>query len=193
MQSILQYTGTEAYGWAPKSRALLACAQLQLEMGRPHEGLAYLDRLERDCPVALHNPVRLKLELLSMRARFALRPFNAAFEHFQRAAVLLCQGGYRFRAHEARGHLVEMLSWARRQGRALPSCSEEWLRMTLQPCVEDDQPMSAGRNSGLAANYRLSPRETEIIGLVAEVYQQGDRRHARDLRRHGKESSQKRA
>jgi LuxR family maltose regulon positive regulatory protein len=170
LQVLLQAGGSDAYTWVPKLHALLVIAQLQLEMGRPHECLAYLDRLVVDCPLRLDNRQQVALELLSMRARFALRRFNACHEHFQRAVALLRQGGYVQRALEARPYLLEMFNWSRRQGRSLLGGLDDWLRNILQPTPEDEQATTFDRVSRLAANYHLSPRETEIISLVAEGY-----------------------
>lgn len=170
LRDLLQSADNEAYIWMPKLQALLTCAQLQLEMGRPHECLALLDKLVVDCPLRLDNRQQVALELLSMRARFALRRFNACHEHFQRAVALLRQGGYVQRALEARPYLLEMLNWSRRQGRGLTGGLEEWLRNTLQPTQDDEQAAALDRPPKLAANYRLSPRETEIISLVAQGY-----------------------
>lgn len=168
LQHVLNGTENDAYHWLPRLQAMLACAELHLDMGRPHDCLSMLDKLKLNYPLTLDNRAQVSIELLSMRARFALRRFNAAFEHFHRAAALLRQGNYSYRIQQARPYLLELLNWSRRQNRLLSGNLEEWLRSVLQTTA-DDKPC-AERNARVAANFRLSPRETEIISLVAAGY-----------------------
>lgn len=169
MTELLEDPGTQCYQWTVKLPALLACAQLHVEMGRPHDCLAVLQRLRDQCPLKLDNRAQLSFELLSMRARFALRRFNAAFESFQNALTLLRGGGYVRLAVESAEHLKALLTWSQRQGRQLGAGLEEWLTSLLQSSAPEEV-AAPQRRSTVAANYHLSPRETEIIGLVAEGY-----------------------
>lgn len=169
LQEVLHPEQRDLHQWPVQQAGLMVCAQMYLEIGRPHDCLAYLEQMQNLLPLSLDKRQQVEFDLLWMRASFALRRFNAAFESFNKALLLVNEAGLMRCAQQGSAHLLAVWSWARRQGRSLPNGLEPWLKSIFQTVPE-----SAGSVGELPlrveTNFHLSPRETEIIGLVAQGY-----------------------
>ncbi|MBY8824986.1 LuxR C-terminal-related transcriptional regulator [Sphingomonas colocasiae] len=156
--------------------ALLEAARLMIELGRPHDAQVWLDRINKAFLDEADSRLRFTFRVMAMRAAHGLRRYNAAVEHMQAAVDLARHTGLVRRALNNRLHLIEMFDWSVRNGRHLPA--------RIGAYVDDVLRRADGSESGaalqqasprrgveqLANNFTLSPRETEIIALVAEGY-----------------------
>lgn len=137
-------------------------------MGRPKDCLAMLKSIVQQGAQPVDQRSQISLQLLSMRASFALRRFNAAVEHLVQALTLLRQGEFIYRTQEAGPYLAQVMGWAQRQNLSVPSELAQWLQKYAP--LDDAQTALTRpeRQAPGAANFHLSPRETEIIGLIAQ-------------------------
>jgi LuxR family maltose regulon positive regulatory protein len=156
--------------------AMLEVARLVIELGRPQDAQSWLDRINKAFLEESDNRFRFTFRVLAMRAAHGMRRYNAAVDHMQEAVDLARHGGFVRRALNNRHHLVEVFDWSARNGRHMPS------RIRLY--VEDVLRGADGTETGTLLlqssprrgveqapnNFTLSPRETEIIALVAEGY-----------------------
>lgn len=156
--------------------ALLEAARLMVELGRPHDAQSWLDRINKAFLDEADSRLRFTFRVIAMRAAHGLRRYNAAVGHMQAAIDLARHTGLVRRALNNRRHLIEVYDWSLRNGRHLPS--------RIGAYVDDVLRRADGSESGtalrqasprrgaeqVANNFTLSPRETEIIALVAEGY-----------------------
>jgi LuxR family maltose regulon positive regulatory protein len=167
----LQVAGASAYELSTLIPAVLAVANLMLELSRPRDAIGYLDRLQPLMQDKFDCRLRFGFHLMSMRAAFSMRRYNLAFEHMQTAMQIGFSAGLNQRLHEAKEPLLDVYGWARGQNKPISAQLSEW--------VETAWGLQAGAGSTLtgksraqseSANCVLSPRESEIIGLIAEGY-----------------------
>jgi LuxR family maltose regulon positive regulatory protein len=150
---------------------LLSAAELLLALGRPRDALVYLARLNPGFMAQADCRLRFIQALLKMRANFALRRYKAAFAHLQVAVATAQRGGLLQRLREAGASLLEVCEWAQRNGSKLDAVQLEWLRSQVQHVsVPSSTPAPRVGSEASAQNFMLSPRETEIITLMAEGY-----------------------
>ncbi len=156
--------------------ALLEAAHLMVELGRPKDALDFLERINKPFLDEADNRFRFAYRVLAMRAAYGLRRYNAAVEHMQVAIAICRPAGLVRRALEARRHLIEMFDWSVRNGRQLPVGLAKYIEETLRnadgaECGDPLQQTSPRRGLEQASNnFMLSPRESEIIALMAEGY-----------------------
>ena len=156
--------------------ALMEAARFMLDMGRPAEALAWLDRVNKDYLDDSDVRHRFTFRLLTMRAAFALRRYNAAVEHMQAGLGLAMQSGLMRRALTNRLALIEVFDWSVRNGRHVPRAVAAFVNEVLRSASELDGGDELQRRrprrgpAVVTPNFALSPRETEIIALIAEGY-----------------------
>lgn len=159
-----------------QAQALMEAARFVLDMGRPADALAYLDRVNKDYLDDSDVRHRFTFRLLAMRAVFALRRYNAAVEHMQAALSLAMQSGLMRRAITNRLELMEVFDWSVRNGRNVPRAVAAFVNEVLRSASELDGGDELQRRrprrgpAVVTPNFALSPRETEIIALIAEGY-----------------------
>lgn len=157
-----------------QAQALIEAARFALDMGRPADALAYLDRVNKDYLEESDVRHRFSFRCLAMRAVFALRRYNAAMEHMQAALGLAMQAGLMRRAITNRLALIEVFDWSVRNGRHVPRAMAAFVNEVLRSADEldgyDERRRPRRGPAIVTANFALSPRETEIITLMAEGY-----------------------
>ncbi|MBN8844116.1 MAG: AAA family ATPase [Sphingomonadales bacterium] len=159
-----------------QAQALMEAARFALEMGRPAEALAWLDRVNKDYLDDSDVRHRFTFRLLAMRSAFALRRYNAAVEHMLVALGLAMQSGLMRRAITNRLALIEVFDWSIRNGRHVPRAIAAFVNEVLRSAGEletGDALLRRRPRRGptvVTPNFALSPRETEIIALIAEGY-----------------------
>jgi LuxR family maltose regulon positive regulatory protein len=159
-----------------QAQALMEAARFALEMGRPAEALAWLERVNKDYLDDSDVRHRFTFRLLAMRAVFALRRYNAAVEHMLVAIDLAMRAGLMRRAIANRQALIEVFDWSIRNGRHVSKAIAAFVNDVLRGAGEleaGDALLLRRPRRGPAVvtpNFALSPRETEIIALIAEGY-----------------------
>jgi LuxR family maltose regulon positive regulatory protein len=167
MVAQLQVAGTSAYELSTLIPAVLSVASLMLELSRPRDAIGYLERLQPLMEDKFDCRLRFGFHLMFMRAAFAMRRYNAAFEHMHSALQIGCSSGLSIRLHEAKEPLLDVYGWARGQGKQIAPQLNDWIETTWGPRLDTGKAL-AGKSE--ATNCVLSPRESEIIGLIAEGY-----------------------
>lgn len=159
-----------------QAQALMETARFALDMGRPAEALAHLDRVNKDYLNESDVRHRFTYRMLAMRAVFALRRYNAAVDHMQAALGLAMQSGLMRRAITNRLAFIEVFDWSVRNGRHVPRATVAFVNEVLRGASELDGGDELQRRrprrgpAAVTPNFALSPRETEIIALIAEGY-----------------------
>jgi LuxR family maltose regulon positive regulatory protein len=159
-----------------QAQALMEAARFSLEMGRPAEALGWLERVNKDYLDDSDVRHRFTFRLLAMRAVFGLRRYNAAVEHMLVAIGLAMQSGLMRRAITNRLALIEVFDWSVRNGRHVPKSIAAFVNEVLRSAGELDEGDELLRRrprrgpTVVTPNFALSPRETEIIALIAEGY-----------------------
>ncbi|GEM_PF-1141744 len=154
--------------------AQLKATELMLEIGRPRQALVLLDQVNKAFLQDADNRLRIGFHLLAMRAAFAARRFNAAVQHMQTGVDLARQSGLIRRILDGRAHVLEVFDWSLRNGRQSPPAIAAYVRSVLQPADASTSGTRLAQNAprrgtqSLANNFALSPRESEIIALIAE-------------------------
>lgn len=155
-----------------KIRALMEIARLHEEMGRPAEALRYLQRVE--LPPLAQREVRdhFRFHMLTMRAKFGLRRYNGSYDHMVEALQGAAAAGLRLRVQDNLPRFMDVSQWAERFGKKLPPAVAHYLKEVA--AWSEGAEATATRVSQaprtLAHNFALSPRETEVIALMAEGY-----------------------
>lgn len=170
LRSHLEQQGGGPYELATRVPALLAAARLMVELGRPPEALDYLERIDQAYLNSGDCRLQFGFRSLAMRAAFAQRRYNAAFEHLQAALSIAQEAGLLQRAREVCLPLREIYAWAERQGKPLPPRLAEWLQQLSPQAVPEVGAIADShvRTHSPTKSYILSPRESEIITLMAE-------------------------
>lgn len=156
--------------------ALLETARLMIEMGRPRDATSYLDRVNKVHLDASDVRHRFTFRLLAMRVAYGLRRYNAAVEHMQTALGLAMQAGLMRRAMTNRHALIEVFDWSVRNGRPPSAALTGFVDEVLRGADEMESGTTLLRRRPrqgvptVTPNFTLSPRETEIIALIAEGY-----------------------
>lgn len=157
-------------------QALMEAARLMAEMGRPSDALAYLERVNKAYLDDSDVRQRFTFRILAMRTAFALRRYNAAVEHMLAAVGLAMQSGLLRRAITNRLALIEVFDWSVRNGRHTPPAIAAFIDEVLRGAGDLDDGAELLRRrprrgpAVVTPNFALSPRETEILALVAEGY-----------------------
>lgn len=157
-----------------QTRCLLASAQLGIELGRPRDALALLDRIDPQFLGSADVRLRFGYHALAMRCAFVLRRYNGAFEQMQAVVTIARNSGLLRRAMDQRIFILDVADWAARSGRKLPVYITDYIDEALRSADagESDSRAGAGQNTRpvepLVGAFTLSPRESEIITLVAE-------------------------
>lgn len=159
-----------------QAMALMEAARLMLDMGRPAEALSWLDKVNKDYLNDSDVRHRFTFRMLTMRAVFALRRYNAAVDHMQAALELAIQTGLMRRALTNRLAFMEVFDWSIRNGRHVPRKLVAFVNEVLRTAGEFDDGEELQRRrprrgpTVVTPNFALSPRETEILALIAEGY-----------------------
>jgi LuxR family maltose regulon positive regulatory protein len=148
-----------------RTEARLASALLMLDLGRPRDALCDLERIDPDFIEATDLRQRFAYHCLSMRCAFALRRYNSAVEHMLIAVGIARGAGLVRRVLDHSAAIVEVADWALRSGRKLQASALTYIDDLRTTCA---QPAEGPKPEPGAQNFSLSPRESEIITLVAE-------------------------
>lgn len=177
LASLLASNSCEAYALVQQVPALLEVAHWMLDLGRPREAMEWLDRINRDFLEEADSRLRFGFRVLAMRASQGLRRYNAAAGHMRVAVDIARHTGLVLRALQERRHLLKVLDWAICHGRDMEGWSERartWVDDTLRHATGSESAQTLqqrGRSHGAAPaaqNLVLSPRESEIVALIAE-------------------------
>ncbi len=156
--------------------ALLECSRLMIELGRFREASGYLERINKSYLEEADIRLRFTFRMMAMQTAFHLRRYNAAFEHMVEGLELSIEGSLIRRTLNHRTEILEVFDWSIRNGRSVPRRVLTFVNKALREAEEGDTALalryrSAGRRSGNAdGTFVLSPRETEIIALIAEGF-----------------------
>jgi len=156
--------------------ALLETARLMVEIGRPGDAATYLERVNKAYLDESDVRHRFTFRTLAMRVAFSLRRYNAAVDHMQVALDLSMQSGLLRRAITHRRALIEVFDWSIRNGRQLPSSQATFVNEVLRVADGTESGSAILRRrprrgpATVTPNFMLSPRETEIMALIAEGY-----------------------
>ncbi|MBN9332626.1 LuxR C-terminal-related transcriptional regulator [Devosia sp.] len=156
--------------------AQLKAAELLLAIGRPRQAQAMLDQINKSFLADADNRLRLGFHVLAMQAAFGARRFNAAVEHMHASVELARQSGLVRRILDAREAVLAVFDWALRNGRHPAPGLATYVKSVLRPGggaasgtqLAQNRPRRGAQN--LADNFALSPRESEIIALIAEGF-----------------------
>ena len=162
------------YLLAQQVPAQLKVAELLLAIGRPRQAQSVLDQVNRSFLDGAENRLRIGFHLLAMRAAFGARRFNAAAQHMQASLEMARQTGLVRRILDAREDVLAVFDWTMRNGRQPPPRLAAYVKTVLRPAtgavsgaqMAQDAPRRGTQN--LTDNFALSPRESEIIALIAE-------------------------
>lgn len=174
LAALLADDGCTPHARGQQVPARLEAAHLMLELGRPQEAMALLDRIDRAFLDEADSRLRFAFHVQAMRASRGLRRNNAAVDHMLAAIEVARHTGLVRRALEAGRHLVEVFDGAVRKGRVMPARIATWVDMVLRhgggaERVDIPQPGSYRQGAeSMADSVVLSPRESEIIALMAE-------------------------
>lgn len=174
LQDLINEESLQPYVLVQQVPALLEVAQLMMALGRPRDALVWLDKINKDFLENADSRQRFSFRLLAMRAAQALRRYNAATEHMQAAVDLARQVGLIRRALDARHDLIEVHDSANQAGRPVFLRVRDWINDTLRHADGTESASNLEQNSprqganAVAGNFMLSPRESEIVALMAE-------------------------
>jgi LuxR family maltose regulon positive regulatory protein len=155
-------------------RALLASAQLGIELGRPRDALSLLYRADALLLGSADERLRFGYHALTMRCDFVLRRYNSAFEQMQAAVTIARNSGLVRRILDHRPFILDVSDWASRSERKLPPHIADYIDEVLRTrdASASRAQTGAGRQARpvepLVGAFTLSRRESEIITLVAE-------------------------
>ncbi|PZU50345.1 MAG: helix-turn-helix transcriptional regulator [Sphingomonas sp.] len=156
--------------------ALLEAARLMIELGRPADATGFLDQVNKAFLNECDLRHRFTFRVLTMRASYGLRRYNAAVSHMLEALDLAMRAGLLQRALSNGPALVEVFDWSVRNGRKHNAQISRFVNDVLRGTDASEsgsQILNRRPRHGLAPvtpNFTLSPRETEIMVLVAEGY-----------------------
>ena len=147
-----------------------------IELGRPADATGFLDQVNRAFLNECDLRHRFTFRVLTMRASYGLRRYNAAVSHMLEALDLAMRAGLLRRALSNGPALVEVFDWSVRNGRKHNAQISRFVNDVLRGTDASEsgsQILNRRPRHGLAPvtpNFTLSPRETEIMVLVAEGY-----------------------
>lgn len=156
--------------------ALLEAARLMVELGRPGDANMRLEQVNKAFLNEADNRLLLTFHIIAMRSAYGLRRYNAAVEHMQAAIGIARHAGFVRRVLEEREHITEVFDWSQRNGRSLPTNISAYIEDVLRKADGTEngtilEQKSRRRSPESASNnFVLSPRESEIIALMAEGY-----------------------
>lgn len=160
LENLLHGQPVSAYELSIHVPAVLASAHLMLELGRPSEAASYLARLDPSMMGRESWRWQLTYHLLMARSCFAMRRFSLALEHAFATYGMAARSGLRRTLGPGFDGLREIVQWAEERARPLPEGMRAWL--------EQVAPHPVGRTPALSGQQLLSPRESEVMVLVAE-------------------------
>lgn len=174
LRDLLVSKDLSAYVLVQQVPAQLKAAELMLAIGRPRQAQALLDQVNKSFVEDADNRLRIGFHLLAMRAAFGARRFNSAVEHMQTSVEMARLSGLVRRILDAREHVLAVFDWSTRNGRQPPPRIAAYIKSVLRPAAGAASGTELVRSTprrgaqNLADNFALSPRESEIIALVAE-------------------------
>ena len=167
-----QARDTDPFHLQPRLHAQLACAELYLALGRPRDARALLANCSVPLLESADSRLRLTHHLLSLRLAQALRRYHTAITHTQAVLDLARQVGLYQRAAEAREYLLQTFDHGTRTGHSWPARTRQWvedhLRSPLPSELSQSRPQQPRPALFAEGDCTLSPREGEIIALIAE-------------------------
>lgn len=157
--SLLYGAPTSDYEWSTHAPAVVACAHLMLQLGRPTQALEYLAQLDGQMLARSSCALQIGYWLISAQANFAVRRYSNALDQ-------ACWVYQRYRQSQIQqvigisyAGLAEIVAWAEARNKTLPEGMGQW-------CAGYAQGVSGIKPSkGLQL---LSPREGEVMLLVSE-------------------------
>ncbi len=176
LADLLASESLSPYALGVQIPGLLEAARLTIELGRPREAQGWLDRINKAFLDESDCRLRFTFRVIAMRAAYDMRRYNAAVDHMQSALDIAEHGGLARRALNNGAHLIEVFDWSVRNGRHLPARISAYVDGALRQADGTESATTLLRRSPrrgaeqVAHNFTLSPRETEIIALVAEGY-----------------------
>jgi LuxR family maltose regulon positive regulatory protein len=161
MENLLQSRPSNAYALSIHVPAVLASAQLMVEINRPAEAAEYLGRLDVEMMRGESCRWQLNYHLLMARACFVVRRYSLALEHAFASYTLASRSGLRRILGPSFEYLRDVIQWAISRNRQLPEGMLEWFEQLV--------PVSpVSRAQSPSGQQLLSPRESEVMLLVAE-------------------------
>lgn len=173
-QSILHPCCDTAFPHSTHIPALLAAAQLHMDLGRASSALHWLEQLPSHWMHTTGQRLHFHFHVLHMRVAYSLRRYKAAAEHWQSAVHLARIAGLLRLAHQERQHLTHLMHTLPRTRRSpLPAPLQHWLQQVLTPPNSNEAelqwPPPALRSSAHNDQPQLlSPRESEILNLLEQ-------------------------
>lgn len=143
----------------------LACAELLCHQGRHRQAVGILEGLRQSCMSRKMMEVVLEIDVLCSQALYATRDRDRARAVLEGALAFSEAEGYvRPLLKNARGVAPVLASLVRR---GIPSKNRPHLERIMKGCGMERETPGTGDDSRRA---RLSPRETEIVKLLAAGY-----------------------
>ena len=157
-----------------RTPALIEASRLMLDLGRKKESCDYLARVRPDYLEKADIRLRFGFHVMAMQTAFQLRRYNDAFAHLQTVLEEAATHGLSRRLLNHRSSIISMTDWSSQNGRRLPSHLKNFVDHELRNvedahAVQQSVPLRSSKGSG-AVRFALSPRETEVICLIAEGY-----------------------
>ena len=159
MAGLLYNAASSTYETSLQVPALLASAQLLLELNRPREAGEYLARLDEHRLEQEDCRWQLKYHVLHARYGFAARRYSSALEQLSSAYLLARRSGLLNNLDLELHNLTSLGQWAQAHERSLPDGLFEWLGLSAATNT---------RSSAQLSGQLLSPRESEVLILVSE-------------------------
>ena len=154
--------------------ALLEGARLMGKLERAGDGLALLARIDRRYVYDGDARARFTFLALTSALTFRMSRFPEAFDCFARAMELALESGLTRRVLNHRADLLRVFDWAMASGRPISSRTAAFCASGLRNAhdaesrIALDRRLLPGNRPGRSVESNLSPRETEILGFIAE-------------------------
>lgn len=169
LRALLQPSGHTPYPHSTQVPALLAAAQLYLDLGRTNAALQALRTLPQHWMHTAEQRQHFHFHVLQMRAAYVLHHYKVAAQHWQNAVQLARLAGLLGLVWQERAHLLHLMQALPRTRRSpLAESLQHWLQQVLQAdeAARPGLPPTPPSKPDPVAK-RLSPRESEILTLMA--------------------------
>lgn len=172
--NLLSDQSSEPEVLAQKTLVLLATTRLMLELSRIGEAQRTLDQIDLSFIEIADARIRFSYLALAMRCAFALRRYKKALEHAHAVVEIAAQRGFFRRALDNAFYIIEVINWAKRTDRKVSAFVLDYVQAVLlresasETQVKSASSMLSRPQMSPADNLTLSPRESQIMTLVAE-------------------------
>lgn len=162
--------------WDGQLRMLAAfeVARLQLATGHARDADATLAEIAASAATDEDAVRRFTYQVLSMTSAFQLRRYARAFEHLEKAIRIGLDCGLLRLMLIHREQILAVFDWSLRNGRSVAGKLAVFVNSTLRFANATDSATSIRqqqvKHRSSRCGFMLSPRETEILSLLAEGY-----------------------